>query len=194
VQMSQENEQAAEMSRIDAARRENALDDIALFARLPVEERRELASTARWSPFGKGEVLTRQGAEANWLYVVVSGECSVRVQVEGDEKEVARLHPGEFFGEMSLLTGAPRSATVVAESEVTCWRLEREAFRQLIARRPEIAEEVAEVIATRQEELDDVREDLSLAAKAKRKAARTRDLAGSIRSFLGLDADAGNGR
>lgn len=187
VTVAQQAERAKARLAVDAARRETALDDVALFSTLPADERHELAATARWSPFAAGETLTRQGAVAHWLYVVVSGECAVRVQVEGQERDVATVGPGEFFGEMSLLTGAPRSATVIAITEVMCWRLEREAFRQLLARRPAFAEDVADVIAIRQGELDDVREDLSAAAKAKRREARKRDLAGSIRSFLGLD-------
>jgi small-conductance mechanosensitive channel/CRP-like cAMP-binding protein len=186
VTVSHETDHEAARVRAEAERRESAFDGVALFAKLPEAERRDLAASARWSPFAAGEVLTRQGAEAHWLYVIVSGECSVRVRVEEQETEVGRLGPGEFFGEMSLLTGAPRSATVVALKEVACWRLDREAFRQLVARRPEVAEEIAEVVAARQEELDDAREDLGQAARARRKAARQQDLVGAITSFFGL--------
>lgn len=173
-----------------ADRREAALAAVPLFADLAQEERSRLAASMRWAPFATGEVLTRQGAKANWLYVIVRGEASVRVAVDGAEREVGRVGPGEFFGEMSLLTGAPRSATVVAVSPVECWRLDRGAFQELLERTPELAETVAAVLAERQTELDGARENLGLEARSRRKEARQRDLADAIRSFFGL----GDGR
>lgn len=170
-----------------ADRREAALAKVPMFAGLPADERAGLAAALRWTPFAAGEVLTRQGAQANWLYVIARGECSVRVEVGGVEREVGKVGAGEFFGEMSLLTGAPRSATVVALTAVECWRLDRAAFQQLLERTPEMAGEVASVLAERQTELDGAREDLSLEARSRRKEARQRDLTDAIRTFFGLD-------
>src|SRR5512138_2481812 len=80
---------------------------------------RELRVTgAAYTPFARGEAMTRQGAEAHWLYMLIAGEGAVRVSKDGVEREVARLHAGSFFGEMSLLTGARRTATVVAVTDV----------------------------------------------------------------------------
>lgn len=174
-------------AREEAGRRDVALASVPLFAGLPPDERTTLAAAMRWAPFVQGEVLTRQGAKAHWLYVVVSGQCSVRVEVDGVEREVGRIGPGEFFGEMGLLTGAPRSATVVAVTRVDAWRLDRSAFQQVVERTPEMAEQVAGVLAERQVELDGAREDLSLEARSRRKEARQRDLTDAIRNFFGLD-------
>jgi CRP-like cAMP-binding protein len=159
---------------------------VPLFAALEPADRAHLADSMRWAPFTEGEVLTRQGTKAHWLYIIVSGRCSVRIAVDGVEREVGQVSSGEFFGEMGLLTGAERSATVVATSRVDCWRLDRGAFQLLLERHPELAEDVAGVLAERQVELDDAREDMSQEAKSGRKAARKRDLTDAIRSFFGV--------
>ena len=91
----------------EAKRRLDAVDHVALFASLPDDDRAWIARKFRPFPVARGELLARQGEDADWLYVVTSGEVSVRVRAESQEKELARLGPGAFFGEMSLLTGEP---------------------------------------------------------------------------------------
>jgi small-conductance mechanosensitive channel/CRP-like cAMP-binding protein len=173
-------------------RRVQMLSRIALFSRLEPEERERLADLLRHSPFASGEVMTRQGAEGHWLYIIANGTASVRVRVEGGiEEEVAKLGSGDYFGERSLLTGEPRSATVVATSDVDCWRLDKAAFQTLVDQRPVIADEVAEVLAGRAAALMQVRESSSQEALARRAAETKKDLVGKIRSFFGL-GDAGS--
>ncbi|OGQ11456.1 MAG: hypothetical protein A2138_07265, partial [Deltaproteobacteria bacterium RBG_16_71_12] len=112
-------------------RRTDALHKVELFAPLDDAELERLADALHPAPFTKGEVLTRQGAEAHWLYLLIAGEAAVRVAKDGIETEVARIGAGSFFGEMSLMTGEPRSATVVAITDVECYRLDAAAFRDL---------------------------------------------------------------
>ena len=88
---------------------------------------------------------------------------------------------------MSLMTGAPRSATVVATTEVECYRLDKAAFQDVIRRRPELAEHVAQVLAERQHQLLSAREGLDQEAAARRLAATKHDLLGKIRNFFGLE-------
>ncbi len=171
----------------DAEKKTRALGSVDLFGQLPAAERERLAETLRWAPFARGEALTRQGAQAHWLYIITEGEAVVRVRVDDEEREVAALAPGDFMGEMSLLTGAPRAATVIAKTDVACWRLDKAAFQALLERRPELAEEVAETLASRQVELESVRENLSHDAKERRKLARRGDLSDRIRGYFGLD-------
>ncbi|MCA9598437.1 MAG: mechanosensitive ion channel [Myxococcales bacterium] len=168
-------------------RRVRMLAGLDLFDSLSSDEHAALATGLRYAPFAAGETLTRQGAEAHWLYIVESGEVAVMIRDGKTEKEVARIGAGEFFGERSLLTGDPRSATIVARTQVECWRLDQAVFRELLERRPEIAEEVAEVLARREAELDQVREDLSQEAAARRMAETKTDLVARIRSFFKLD-------
>ncbi|HEX4352761.1 MAG TPA: mechanosensitive ion channel family protein, partial [Polyangiales bacterium] len=166
----------------DRGRRAFALSRIGLFRDLSDAERAELAAGLTYAPFGRGEVLTRAGAEAHHLYVLVNGTVSVRAQEGQTEHEVAQLNAGEFFGEMSLLTGAPRSATVVALTEVECYRLGADAFRRLLEQRADLAERVAGALAERRRGLLATREKLS-DGRALAEISQ-RDMLDKIRSFF----------
>lgn len=174
-------------SKTEAMRRERALASVDLFAGLSEGDRHHLASSLVYAPFTKGEALTKQGAKAHWLYVITKGECSVRVAAKGGEKEVAKLSAGQVFGEMSLLTGAERSATVIALTDVECWRLDREVFKELLDRRPQIAGEVAEILAARQVGLEAARNELDESSRTSLMAERKQDIVDKIRNFFGAD-------
>jgi small-conductance mechanosensitive channel/CRP-like cAMP-binding protein len=191
VFLTEESEERAEhKDREELERRAGALERVDLFRPLTDDDRQQLARSLFYAPFVTGEVLTRQGAEAHWLYLILKGEVSVHVRSdEGLEKEVARLGAGDFFGEMSLMTGAARSATVVAVTPVECYRLDKAAFQQIIRERPAIAEPVADILARRRTELIAVRENLDQEAQRRHFAAARSDLLGRIRDFFGLSDD-----
>jgi CRP-like cAMP-binding protein len=154
---------------------------------LSEEERGSLAAQLRYSPFTKGDVMTKQGAQAHWLYLIEDGCASVRV-AEGDlEREVATLHGPELFGEMSLLTGAPRSATVIATEDVECFRLDKLALQPLLSARPELAKHLADLLARRQVGLIAAKEGLDAEAAKARQASTSRDLLSRITKFFTLD-------
>ncbi|MBI3183984.1 MAG: mechanosensitive ion channel [Myxococcales bacterium] len=177
-------------SREDLANRLAALGRLDLFRELGEEDRADLAKRLRYAPFTNGEVITRQGAEAHWLYLIIDGEVSVRVSADnGLEREVARLRTGDFFGEMSLMTGERRSATVVALRDVECYRLDKNAFEEVIRRRPELAEDVAEILARRRRELTAAKEGLDQESNSRQLAEDKRDILGKIRQFFGLSED-----
>jgi small-conductance mechanosensitive channel/CRP-like cAMP-binding protein len=168
-------------------RRVEALKGVELFQTLTDEERRSLATRLRVAPFVCGEAMTRQGAEAHWLYVITKGEAEVRISVDGNLSErIATLHDGDFFGEMGMMTGQPRAATVIALSDVECYRLDKEAFHDVLQRRPEIAEDISAVLARRRVELDAVREDLNEEAKRARLHYHQGDLLQRIKEFFTL--------
>ena len=169
--------------------RVEALQNVDLFNTLTGEERRELAAQMVEAPFVRGEAMTRQGAQAHWLYIITKGSAEVRVAVDGDKliKKVATLGDGDFFGEMGLMTGEPRTATVVAETDVLCYRLDKEAFNDILRRRPEIAEDISHILARRRVELEAVREGLNEEAKRQRLQHAQGDLLKRIRSFFTLE-------
>jgi small-conductance mechanosensitive channel/CRP-like cAMP-binding protein len=176
-------------TRAEQARRLQAVRGMELFHELPEAELEALASGLRLVPFARGEVITRQGAEAHWLYIVQAGEVSVRVAAPGGlEKEVARLSAGDFFGEMSLMTGEPRSATVVAETSVQLYRLEKATFEELVKARPTLAENIAGVLARRRTELLAVREGLDAEGRERQLRTTEHDLLHRIRNFFALDS------
>jgi CRP-like cAMP-binding protein len=166
--------------------RVEALKRIELFSRLTADERRELAARLKVAPFVKGEVLTKQGAEAHWLYTIIEGKAEVHVAVDGKSEKVASLGEGDFFGEMGMMTGQPRRATVLAATDIVCYRLDKNAFKDVISRRPEIAEDISHILARRLVELDAIREELSEEAKRARMNNAQSDLLDRIRDFFGL--------
>lgn len=176
-------------------RRVLALQQVELFHSLTAEERRELAARLRVAPFVRGEAMTRQGATAHWLYIMTKGDAEVRVAVDGSglSERVATLHAGDFFGEMGLMTGAPRSATVFALTDAECYRLDKDAFSDILRRRPEIVEDISHLLARRRVELEAVREDLNEEAMRLRLRHTQGDLLHRIRSFFTLDKENNKG-
>jgi CRP-like cAMP-binding protein len=164
------------------------LSGVELFHTLTDEERRRLAEEMSVAPFARGEAITRQGAEAHWLYIMTRGEAEVRVAVDGNlSKKVATLHQGDFFGEMGLMTGEPRTATIIAQTAVECYRLDKGAFHEIIKRRPKIAEDISHVLARRRVELEAVREGLNEEAMRQRMSHTQGDLLKRIRNFFTLE-------
>ena len=169
-------------------RRLAALSSVDLFHNLTDEEKHTLAERLHFAPFTRGEIITRQGADAHWLYILTRGSAEVVITEEGFQRDVAALHAGQFFGEMSLMTGAPRSASVIALEDTTCYRLDRDAFCEIVKHRPEIAEHVSHIMAERQVDLEAARGNLSDEVRERRMRAAQQDLFGRIRAFFGLDA------
>jgi small-conductance mechanosensitive channel/CRP-like cAMP-binding protein len=168
------------------ARRRRVLDGLSIFTPLSEEEKQELARGMRYSPFARGEVMTRQGSEGHWLYLIEEGSASVRIGDALTQREVARLKDGDFFGEMSLLTGEPRAATVVAETDVECFRLDKATFQRVIERRPEVMKPVATLLAQRRTELATAFEGLDSETANARQASAEVDLLAKMMRFFGL--------
>jgi small-conductance mechanosensitive channel/CRP-like cAMP-binding protein len=179
------SERKEQKEREEEGRRMRALSRVELFSHLSDEERTALATRLRHAPFGPGETMTRQGAEAHWLYMIVEGDASVRIATDGRQREVATLHSGDFFGEMSLLTGEKRTATVIATTPVECYRLDKAAFQSLLSRRPELAERIAEILAKRRNQLGEVREGKDDSVQLDRVSSA--DLLGKIRRFFAIE-------
>jgi CRP-like cAMP-binding protein len=142
----------------ELSRRLIMLKQVDLLAPLSEEERNFVAGRLQYAPFARGDIITKQGSIAHWLYVIAFGEAEVRFEQPGRAPRVlGTVRPGQFFGEMGLLAGESRNATVVAKTDVECYRLDRASFQALLLARPELANEVSKVIATRKPELDSAR-------------------------------------
>ncbi len=172
----------------EMAHRVAALEHIEIFAHLTAEDRMRLAEGMRPAPFGRGEIITRQDSAAHWLYVLTRGEVEVRVRGEGGvEKLVTRMGAPNVFGEMGVMTGERRTASVIAATEVECYRIDKDAFKAVLRTRPELVEEVSQVMARRRVELAAVREGLDAEAKKRRVKQERSEIIASIQSFFGLD-------
>ena len=137
----------------EGKRRLAAIQQTDLFAKLPPAEQQALAAHLVHAPFAPGDTMTKQGAVAHWLYLIVRGEARVFAAVaNGSPVEVGRIGEGSVFGEMGLLTGEPRSATVVAATAVDCYRLDKTGFAEVLRARPEIAVVISSVVEARNAE------------------------------------------
>ncbi len=175
------------LDRAEIARRVGALRGVALFEVLDEPELAALAERLVPAPYLVGDVLVRQGGESRRLYVIVDGRAEVYVESPSSGRaKVSALAAGDFFGEMGVMTGEPRTATVVAATPMLTYRLDRESFRHLLARRPDLADHFAEVLASRRAELDHTLEGLDAEAGARRVAAKRQALRATIRQFFGL--------
>jgi small-conductance mechanosensitive channel/CRP-like cAMP-binding protein len=173
----------------DIESRVEALRAVELFSNLTEEEYHDLAVRMKNAPFVRGEAMTRQGATGHYLYLVIEGEADVIITVSDHTEKVATLHAGDYFGEMALMTGEPRRATVVAKTEVKCYRLDKEAFQYIIERRPEMAEDISHTLAKRSVELEAVQQGLIGEAMNRHIERRQNELLHRIRDFFGLEDD-----
>jgi small-conductance mechanosensitive channel len=161
-------------------RRLAAIRKTALFARLPEGEQKELAAHLIHAPFAAGDTITRQGAVAHWLYLIIRGEAKVFMDSPRGRVPVATLHDGDFFGEMGMLTGEPRHATVVAITAADCYRLDKEGFSHVLQARPEVASEISAIVEARNAELG------ASAAQASIHSNEDEDLLARIRRFFSI--------
>jgi CRP-like cAMP-binding protein len=189
IWVEQDSENRARRKAAEEERRRAALLGVDFLRSLHDEERVFVAEHLKYALFAPGETITKQGAVAHWLYIIISGMAEVRVNIEGTDKAVAKIQAPGFVGEMGMMTGEPRTATVVALTEVECYRLDKEGFNKIIVARPEIAREISDVLASRKVELQAVREDLDADAKKRALEAEHRRLMGVIERFFGLDDD-----
>lgn len=163
------------------------LHKMELFHSLTDDELHQVARRMVAAPFVPGDIITRQGASDLWLYVVAQGRAEVTVRAEsGQSTCLAELGPGDFFGEMALLTGEPRRATVTALTPLECFRLDKEAFQDILQSRPALAHEISQVLARRRTELEAATENLDAEARAIRVGHAQTQILDRIRSFFSL--------
>ncbi len=133
-----------------------ALRRINLFRSLGDEELRQTAENLIPAPFSAEDVMTRAGSVAHWLYIIVSGIADVVVVEEsGNRVKVSEVTAGHCFGEIALLTGEERSASVIARTEIECYRLDREAFLTVLQVNKELEAEITRLIRERSSTVDE---------------------------------------
>lgn len=190
IHITKENEKYEEsVHQREVLLRIKTLRRVDLFSQMTDEELRMLAERLRYSPFARGNIIARQGDErSHWLYIIINGEAEVYLETPGGGRRVlSTLGKGSFFGEMGLMTGAPRSASVVAKSDVECYRLDKEVFEELLHERPAIAEEISHLLVMRRAELDSVQQDIDAKAAQKDIAQQRSEILSTIRRFFSLN-------
>jgi small-conductance mechanosensitive channel/CRP-like cAMP-binding protein len=176
-------------SRSDAeerARRRQSLEGVDFLATLPAPLLDRLAALSKTTSYMLGEVIIRQGEGGDELFIVQSGEVSILLgRTGGSTAEVARLGPGKFFGEMSLMTGERRSATVQAALDCELVTVDKESFHEILAAAPHLAERITEVLVARQMEIE---ENVSARASRPRSEveSKTNAMLGKIKQFFAI--------
>lgn len=135
-----------------AADRLGAVD---LFLTLTPETRHRLATAARHHLFAAGEAMVRQDAEGDSMFVLMSGRA--RVTIEPSGQEVAIIPAGGFFGEMSMLTGDRRTATVRAIDDTRALEISAAEIRELVVANPALLDHISGVVTARRTGLDEAR-------------------------------------
>ncbi|MGH8691245.1 MAG: cyclic nucleotide-binding domain-containing protein [Burkholderiales bacterium] len=145
--------------RRELTRRLQALGSVGLFGALSGDDKADIAERLQYAPFARGDVITKQGNAAHWLYILAYGEAEVLFEPPGGmPRVIGAVRAGEVFGEMALITGDARSATVIAKTDVECYRLDRASFQELLLGRPETAAEIKRVMGARRSDLDEARQ------------------------------------
>lgn len=178
--------EARDDERLDRRRAESfdALRSVDTFRPLTDDQVSGLARHARLERYTAGEALVRQGDAGRSLFVVRAGDVRVERTEGGSTRELARLGPGSFFGEMSLLTGEPRSASVVALGEVEVVVVEKDAFSTLLHDDGHLARALSEALEERSREQARATKTADAAAGT---PALTDGLLDRIQRFFGLE-------
>ncbi len=125
------------------------LQGLYIFKPFPDEAKLELSRRMRSRYAPKDEIVVKEGDAGDSLFIVVEGALAVKVKSAEGEIIVARLGAGDFFGEMALLTGEPRTATIVSVAETHLLEITKEDIYPLISSQPEISKLLSEVLAKR---------------------------------------------
>lgn len=187
VHMISETDEQQSLAEGEKQARVRAIERVDLFAPLEPAERARLAEGTQRVTFAAGEHILRQGDPGDSLYIIASGEVQVSLADtagHGVEQPVATLKEGDFFGETSLMTGAPRSATCTALTDVVIYVVDRSIAREVLAQRPSVAEEMSAILAARQAALS--KRGGERAVMSARSPENRKRLLTLIRDFLDL--------
>ncbi len=171
--------------RLDTRRLLSRMD---LMAHLTRDELNALSDRVEARDYVSGEVIFERGDEGTALYLLVEGIAEATVEMNDDGPAAAKIEPGQAFGEMSLLTGAPRAATVRALTDIHALEIRRDDIEPIFRARPEIADDLADVMAHRLRDNKAVAARRMGAGRDDGHVSRAKHIAGRITQFFGLGA------
>ena len=159
---------------------------IELFSHLEDEELSLLTKTITRRVYAEGDHLIERGDVGESMFILVEGLVYVYADTGdgGEELKVAQIIPGQFFGEMSLLTGEARSATITAASGAVAYEIGKDAMAQLLERRPRLAEVMSGIIAERKLRNEQALSEASCEEKEEHRTSMAGQILGAMRSFF----------
>lgn len=139
----------------------NHLKLIPLFAKTSDQELKHIAEKLVSAKFKEGDCIIREGDRGNYLYLIKKGRVRVVTMIDPDDEEIilSYLNEDDYFGEMSLITGEPRSASVIAECDVELFQLSKADFDALILKNPNISLSLTHVLTQRLQMANKAREN-----------------------------------
>ena len=132
-----------------------------LFECLSDEQLDHLIKQARLNIFGRGEPVIEEGSPGDSMFVLLRGEANVLVSKNGSTIQVATLNSGDCFGEMSLLTGEPRSATVRADRDCYVMEIGKPTMAEVLHSAPECLVQLSELLAQRKMETEGILKEVT---------------------------------
>jgi len=172
---------------LDRQMHERLLDHVDLFRTLDGELRARIAAAAHPISFHAGDDVVRQGDTDGSLFIVARGVFEVSLDRDGRRVPVARLGTGDFFGEMSLLTGSPRSAHVTALCDTTALEIDKKALGPILKADPSLAGRLGDIVLHRQLANDAVLRAMPPAERRTATRSKGAELLRLIRAFFALD-------
>ena len=167
-----------------------AIESVPLLGPLTAAEKLQLADSAHDVFLTTGQVLFRQDDTGSSFYVIYRGSVEVLVSPEGgqaaEQHVVATLKAGDFFGEMSALTGQPRTATIRAASPLACVEIEKEDLLAIFQRDPGMLGKISQIVARRNAEREAVLQNAGAAPAPEMVFKQQQTLLGRMMSFFGL--------
>ncbi|MCS7280481.1 MAG: Crp/Fnr family transcriptional regulator [Desulfobacterota bacterium] len=140
---------------------EDYLKKVPIFSSLRETELKEITKVVKRKRSGKGEIVCQEGTAGDSMYVVLSGKVKVSLFHEGKEYILSIIEKGGFFGELSLIDGLPRSASVETLEDSEFLVLKRDEFLRLLKTYPEISIEIMKTMATRLRNTDEKLKNLA---------------------------------
>ena len=163
--------------------RRAAIDAVDFLRALSDDARDTLARRGHRKLFAPGETIIRAGETGREFYIIRRGTVAI---VVADGHEVAKLKSGDFFGELALLTGTARHASVVAKEETEVLEVDEAMFKDVLHSEPTIAEAIARIVGERQAELE-ARRSGAGAPSTKTKEGASGEILRKIRTLFALD-------
>ncbi|MBA3600052.1 MAG: mechanosensitive ion channel family protein [Acidobacteria bacterium] len=157
------------------------LSSVSIFAPLSDEETQKLAEASLIRVFAPDESIVRQGQKGNSMFVINRGTVNVQIKENGAAKNLRTLREGDFFGEMGLLTGEPRTATVLAVDETEVLEINNLCLKPILEENPELVASLSKIIEERRVALDKLEEHTK-----EREIAGKTSVFDSIKKFFGL--------
>jgi small-conductance mechanosensitive channel/CRP-like cAMP-binding protein len=163
------------------------LRKVDLFRSLDADQIADLADSSAKLLYARGETLVRQGGSGDSLFLITDGEVDVSVStLPGESTHLATLGKGTYFGEMSLLTGEPRSATITANTETEVIVVEKAGLSRLLETEAAILEPLSAMLEKRLEDLSSRVRDHEESIASAKKPEHKENLLSRIRDFFGL--------